>query len=159
MKFLLISLLCFAIGTVHADAFNVKVNTVIFSSSHQVKVYSKTSGKTCAVRKYKRLWCMNEYVKFGYVSDDGKYFVAVFGGGNLVPRDPPNNLILLTFYRNGNPIKEIKLSEIIQDTSRLMRTESHSYWGDPIGFTKQHTFEVKRFDGKVLSFDLGRARG
>lgn len=141
-------------GTGAADSFNPMVDTVTYSKSGKIKVYSKTDERTYAVRKKTVLWTIGRYVKYGYVNDDGKYFVAVYGGGNLVPTDAGDELVLLTFYRDGTVIKEVKLSEIIDDKSQLVATTSHSYWGDPVGFGKSHTFKVRRSDGKIISFDL-----
>lgn len=141
-------------GTGVADSSNPMVNTIIYSKNGKIKVYSKTDERTYAVRKKTVLWTIGRYVKYGYVSDDGRYFVAVYGGGNLVPTDAGDELVLLTFYRAGTVIKKVKLSEIIDDKSQLVGTTSHSYWGDPVGFGKSHNFKVKRIDGKIISFDL-----
>lgn len=141
-------------GLGFADTFNAMTNTTTYSKNRQIKVFSKTDEITYAVKRKKLLWTIGRYVKFGYVSNDGKYFVAVYGGGNLVPIDASDELILLTFYRNGELIKEIKFNEIIDDRSQLVATASHLYWGNPIGFVKPNKFQVKRIDGKTFSFDL-----
>jgi hypothetical protein len=139
---------------VAADAFNPMVDTITYSKNGKIKVFSNTNEKTYAVRNKTRLWAIERYVKFGCVSDDGKYFVAIYGGGNLVPFDADDQLILLTFYRDGERIREIKLKDIIEDRSQLVETTSHLYWGDPVGFAKSNKFRVRRVDGKIFSFDL-----
>jgi len=88
------------------------------------------------------------------VSDTGEYFVGMYAGGSLLPTDATDDLVLMTLYRYGKPIREVKLKDIIEKKSQLIKTVSHLYWGDAIGFTKPNIFQVKRVDGKIFSFDL-----
>ncbi len=148
------AMLALSSGTVCADTPNPMVNTITYSKNKKIKVFSKTSNRTYAVRNNIRLWQIERYVKFGYVSNDGKYFVALYGGGNLVPFDADSQLVLLTFFRDGEEVKKIMLQDIIKDRSQFVETTSHLYWGDPIGFTTSNKFRVRRVDGKVFSFDL-----
>ncbi|HEY0061043.1 MAG TPA: hypothetical protein VGC21_02915 [Telluria sp.] len=153
MKKLLLSMLLASAAAV-ADTPTAQVDTAFYSANKAVKVVSTRQGRTYAVKGKKVLWTLREYVRYGYVSDDGRYFVEVYGGGNLIPRHPANDIVLLSFYRDGKPIKEVTLPDIVSSTSLLVPTQSHLYWGDPLGFVQAHTFALKRVDGKLFHFDL-----
>lgn len=140
--------------TVRADQPNPKIDRVMYSENKKVKVFAKIDGRTYAVKNNKRLWTIRRYIKYGYVSDTGEYFVGMYAGGSLLPTDATDDLVLMTLYRYGKPIREVKLKDIIEKKSQLIKTVSHLYWGDAIGFTKPNIFQVKRVDGKIFSFDL-----
>lgn len=154
-KYLIFAALWICAELAFADAPNFKVDTVTYSANKKIKVVSKTNDRTIALNSAnKMLWKISKYVKFAYVSDDGQYFAAMYGGGNLIPVDYDEGLILITLFRNGKVIKEIKLNEIISSKTQLEATSSHYYWGDALGFVDSTKFEIKRRDGKVFSYEL-----
>jgi hypothetical protein len=155
IKYLMCVVLSVCATLACADAPNFKVDTVTYSANKKIKVVSKTTGKTIALNQAnKMLWQINRYVKFSYVSNDGQYLAAMYGGGNLIPVDFDEGLILVTLFRSGKVIKEIKLGDVISSKTQLELTSSHYYWGDALGFTDSSKFEIKRRDGKVISYEL-----
>lgn len=138
-----------------ADAPNLKTNSVTYSENKQIKVISQTTGRTFAVNKEnKKLWEINTYVKYSYVSNDGEYFAALYGGGNLIPIEYDGNLVLVTLFRNGKSIREIKIGDVISNKAQMELTSSHYYWGDAMGFVGSKRFDIKRADGRIFSFAL-----
>ena len=150
----IIAILIWSHSAAFADTFNPRVNTITRSKNGKIKVFSKVNEKTYAASNGQVLWTIEKYVKFGYVSDDGRYFVALYGGGNLIPLDASSDLVLLKLYCDGKLFREVRLSEIIDDMSQLIATASHFYWGDAIGFVESNKFVVRRTDGKVFVLDI-----
>ncbi|SHG36469.1 hypothetical protein [Massilia sp. CF038] len=156
MKALLLLVLSLSHGAVLADAFRGQRNAPVYSADKTVKVVAASSGGSRAIKRGKVLWSIKEQVRYGYVSDDGHYFAALYDGANLIPQNPPNDLVLARFFRDGRQIKAVQLPEVIQSKSQLELTASHAYWGDALGFTAPATFTLRRVDRKLFHFDLRR---
>ncbi len=127
---------------------------MIYSDNRKVEVFSSITGYTRAMRRGRTLWTIARHVPYGFVSNDGKYFVVQYDGANLIPTDFDPQLVLFTFYRNGKVIKTIGLAEIVSAKSQLVNTVSHYHWGNGIGFVGASKFKVERADGKQFLFNL-----
>lgn len=155
IKFFVLLVLAFTAPGVYADAQSLKVDVVTYSENKEIRVVSNVRGKTTVLnRSSKTLWQIKKYVRYAYVSNDGQYLAAMYGGGNLVPFNYDPDLILVALYRNGRLIKEIKIKDVVSSRSEMEVTTSHFDWGDAVGFVDLNNFELKRRDGKVFRYNL-----
>jgi hypothetical protein len=100
------------------------------------------------------LWRLPGWYRSVFVANDGKHFVTGYDGLNLLPRDFNDDLVLLTFWREGRKIREIRVRDLVPDHSILERTASHYYWGRIESIDAQGRLKVNRADGKTFFFDV-----
>ena len=100
------------------------------------------------------LWRMPEWHRAIFVADDGKHVVTEYDGLNLIPIDFSDDLVLLTFWREGSKIREVRVKDLFPDHSLLRRTVSHYTWGEVEGIDEHGRLRVRRIDGTTLLFDV-----
>ncbi len=100
------------------------------------------------------LWKLPDWYRCAFLADDGQHFVTGYDGLNLIPLDYSKKLVLITFWKKGNKIKEITVEDIFPDTRILQRTASHYNWGYMSGIDQDGFLQVKRCDGRVFLFDV-----
>jgi hypothetical protein len=101
----------------------------------------------------KVLWSVPDWYRNFFVTDDGMFLVGEYKGMNLIPTDYRDDLVLLTFWREGRKIREITVKEFFPDRSALQRTASHYAWRDELALERGR-LKVERADGKIIFFDL-----
>jgi hypothetical protein len=89
-----------------------------------------------------------------FVANDGKHLITEYDGMNLIPINFTDDLVLLTFWREGEKIREITVKDLFPDHSKLLRTVSPYAWRTTIKFDGQGRLNVSRIDGKMLIFDV-----
>jgi hypothetical protein len=102
-----------------------------------------------------RTWAMYGYLRFAWLADDGEHLVAdPPGWGGLVPVDYDKAHVILYFFRRGEMIKYVTLSQIIGDFSKLRRTASHYAWGNSVGFDEVGDYVIETLEGRRIRFDV-----
>ena len=64
-----------------------------------------------------------------HLSTDGRYFVSGFDGLNLVPLNVSRDQVMISIYRNGKLIHDIRLKQLYNSLGSMPRTSSHFQWG------------------------------
>jgi hypothetical protein len=106
-------------------------------------------------------WSMKGDFRQGWITDDGEYFV----GAEHLDLLPPNfsrGLTILSLFKHGSLIAEVRLNQLITDFSRLEKEGSLYRWCKYIGlnecgFLALETTESKKFlldvtTGKIEAF-------
>ncbi|MBA3353208.1 MAG: hypothetical protein H0U23_12460 [Blastocatellia bacterium] len=106
------------------------------------------------VRDKRVLWRIPGFYWWLFAADDGKHLVTGYLGMNLIPTDYRDDLVLFTFWREGEKVEEVTLNEFIPDRRILQRTVSHYNWGTIEGIDARGRLKVQRADDKVFYFDL-----
>jgi hypothetical protein len=110
------------------------------------------------VKRHKVLWRLPGWYRRVFVADDGKHLVTGYDGLNLIPRDFSDDLVLVTFWREGRKIKEVRLRELFPDHRVLQATISHYAWGTIDGIDAQGRLKVRRVDGRIFYFDVSSGK-
>lgn len=153
MKYTIITLILFVVLKANADtpalAYPYKLdsyNGVIqlkstpfdhYGGFGESYILNKISGDT--------LYKMDRYLwQPSKIDDTGEYIVSVesWPGTN-----PLNEIVAIRFYNKGVLIKEIKLSELTQDSSKFFYSVSHISWYE--------NSEINGKEFKILSSDRG----
>ncbi|SRR5260370_22554838 len=106
------------------------------------------------VKQDRVLWRLPEWHRRFFVADDGKHLVTEYDGLNLIPTDFTDDLVLLTFWREGRKIREVRVRDLFPDHSILLRTASHFAWGHVEGIDPEGRLRLQRVDGKTFLFDV-----
>ena len=72
-----------------------------------------------SVKRSEVLWRLPGWYRSLFVADDGKHLVTEYDGLNLLPTDFRDDLVLLTFWREGKKIREI--TAFFNAPPRIMR--------------------------------------
>jgi hypothetical protein len=110
--------------------------------------------KITRVESGKVLWKLPDWYRWAFLSDDGEHFVTGYDGLNLIPLDCTKKLVLITFWRKGNKVKEVTVGDLFPDTRILQRTVSHYQWGTIDGIDRDGFLQVRRCDGTKFLFDV-----
>lgn len=101
-----------------------------------------------------KIWTVPGWHGVAALSADCDYLVTGYDGMNLIPLDFDRGLVMLTFYRRGALIRQIRLDQLVRDLSKLRRTASHFHWGNYLELESDHLFRVETVDRGVLLFDM-----
>jgi hypothetical protein len=128
----------------------------VTSPSGRIRAISdpKTGTKVEDVKVNKVLWSLRDWHRSMFVADDGEHLVTQYDGLNLIPVDFTDNLALLTFWREGNKIREVTVGDLFPDHKGLVRTVSHYAWCLTIDFDAKGRLRVLRLDGTTWLFDV-----
>ncbi|WP_193367388.1 hypothetical protein [Pelagibius marinus] len=113
----------------------------------------KNDPRTTVLKSGKALWSMPGWFRDPYLADNGDHLVVGNDGLGLIPMryNPP--ITILTFWRRGELVRKVPLSEIVLDASNLGITGSHRLWGRTLGFDEQGRFVVQTVEDRALAFD------
>src|SRR5438105_225984 len=77
------------------------------SPHHNIRVVSDPKmGTRVENAKLNRLiWSLPDWYRSVFVADDGKHIVTEYEGLNLIPLDFTDDMVLLTFWREGQKIR------------------------------------------------------
>jgi hypothetical protein len=109
-------------------------------------------GSSDVLWKGPAMWARN-----AFLADDGEHFVTGYDGLNLIPANYSTDLVLITFWKKDQKIREVTVGELFPDPSVLVRTVSHYHWGGIRGI-KGNTLIVSRCDGTQVTFDITTGR-
>jgi hypothetical protein len=110
------------------------------------------------VTQHKLLWRLPDWHRAMFVANDGKHLVTEYHGLNLIPIDFTDDLVLLTFWREGTKIREVTVKDLFPDHSILLRTASHYLWRHTIEMDAQDRLKVQRVDGRIFFFDVATGK-
>lgn len=116
-------------------------------------VMNVDAGRTSFVKDGRVLWRMPGWFRDAYLADDGEHFVVGYDGLSLL-WEPRPDTTMITFWRRGRLVRDVALSEVIEDFSRLERTASHLLWGHTVGFDARGRFLVHTVEDRMLAFDV-----
>jgi len=69
---------------------------------------------------------------------------------NLLPTDFSDDLVLLTFWREGTKFRDVRVRDFAPDHRILERMVSHYHWGTVHGIDAKGQLKVERADGKIF---------
>jgi hypothetical protein len=99
------------------------------------------------------LWTIQGWSPVAAISDIGPTLAIGHPGNNLLPLDADEDTVIVSLYRDGALIREVKLGEILPMAS-LRRTISHEEWGTHVGFDPEGRYVVETEDKRLLAFGL-----
>jgi hypothetical protein len=73
---------------------------------------------------------------------------------NLIPTNSTDDLVLFTFWAEGQKLRDVTLKEFVPDRRFLQQTASHYYWGIVHGIDAQGHLKVERADKKIFLFEV-----
>jgi hypothetical protein len=103
-------------------------------------------------------WEMPGWFREVSLADDGVHLVV--GCDGLLARDYDEKQVMVSFYRRGALLREVRLDELVRRFWMLQRTSSHWGWGSCRGLDEQGRFVVVAADGfpwraeRRLRFDV-----
>ena len=95
--------------------------------------------------------------RVAFMADDGRHAVTGYDG-TLLPLDYSPDVAVLTFWRDGSPVRAVALSALVKDLRKLQRTASHYRWGDYVGFNAAGHFVVSTVERPKVVFDVATGR-
>ena len=113
----------------------------------------KNDARTTVLKGGKALWSMPGWFRDPYLADDGDHLVVGNNGLELIPTRYHPPITILTFWRRGELVRKVPLSEIVLDASNLGITGPHRLWGRTLGFDEQGRFLVQTVEDRALAFD------
>jgi hypothetical protein len=102
----------------------------------------------------REIWRMEGWFEDVYLADDGNHLVVGYEGLSLLPIKFSPRTTIVTFYRRGELIRKVYVSEIIRDLNSLPLTGSHRLWGRTAGFDKMGRFIVRTVEDRAFAFDV-----
>lgn len=114
------------------------------------QIQRRSSGKE---RHRRELWTMPGWFRNAALADDGEHLIVGYDGGNLLNLGSRSNQTMLSFYRQGELLREIKLNQLIEDFTKLPRTMSHYAWCRSYGFDRSGKYAVTTFEKRRFEFD------
>lgn len=104
------------------------------------------------------LWSMEAAFPAAWLANDGEHFVAGYEGEKLLPPGYKKDQLMLSFFKRGKIINQLRLDQLVSDFSRLEKAGARyrwvRYWGlNPCGHLVLETVE-----GKELLLDVTTGR-
>jgi len=113
--------------------------------ARQVAVFESRKGARS------RLWSIPGWSPVAAIADVGPTLALGHPGNNLLPLDVNENTVIISLYRDGSLVREVRLAEILP-IARLRRTISHVEWGTHVGFDANGRYVVETEDKRILAF-------
>jgi hypothetical protein len=104
-----------------------------------------------------KVWSMYGWFAFATLADDGEHLI-VNHWGELIPLDYDKRRVILYFFKRGELINHVRLDQIIQENAKLLRTESHYYWGSRKGLDQAGHYVIETVEGRTIQFDVATGR-
>jgi hypothetical protein len=128
------------------------------SKGYVATVDPKSGVAVRAADSRKVLWeSPKTWSRSAFLADDGEHFVTGYDGLNLIPVNYTTNLVLITFWKKEQKIRDVTVGDLFPNTKVLVRTVSHYRWGGIQGITN-NTLIVRRCDKKEVKFDVGTGK-
>jgi|SRR6267378_8314886 len=102
----------------------------------------------------KELWSMPGWYRWLFVSNDGRHVATGYNGMNLIPQNFSPELVLITFWQDGQKMREVPVRDLAPNKSTLTRTVSHYHWGSIEGVSNNDELLVTRADGRKFRFNM-----
>jgi hypothetical protein len=104
------------------------------------------------------LWSMDGAFQVGWLSNDGEYFVAGNEGLNFLPINYNKDQVMLSFFKQGRLINQIRLNQLITDFNRLRKTTSNYRWAKYFGLNICGYLAVETIEGRRILLDVTTGR-
>lgn len=130
-----------------------------YTASFQVKE-KKTSvyriDKSSPQPQKIKLWEMDGWFRNTFLSNDGENLIVAYDGANLLALNYAPDKVMISFYRQGDLIKRVRLNQLIENPTpaKLRKTVSHYSWVETYGLNEKQFFEVNTIERKKFLFDI-----
>ena len=95
------------------------------SKKYSATVDPKTGVTVCAAGSGKTLWKAPKiWSRKALLADDGDHLVTGYNGLNLIPVNYTRDLVLITFWRRDERIRDVTVGELFPDTRAPMTPNS-----------------------------------
>jgi len=155
MRALVVVAILIAVYTAKADtALPPPTKVIVMSPSGRMRAVSEPKAGTHIedTKRRKVLWCLPDWHRSLFVANDRKHLVTQYDGLNLIPIDFTDDLVLLTFWREGKKLRDITVRDFVPDHHILRHTASHYHWGIVHDIDPEGRLKVERADGKIFLF-------
>ena len=125
-----------------------------------------TTG-TITIRKMERYgrwgrlrdsWQMKGYFELLGLADDGEHLVAGARGVYPLPPDYEKKQVMISFFKTGKLLGQVRLEQVIRDFSKLEKVPSGYCWGRYLGLNRAGYFVVETVEGNRIPFDVRTGR-
>lgn len=94
------------------------------------------------------VWSMEGAFPVAWLANDGEHLVAGYEGEKLLRPNYDNNQVMLSFFRRGKIISQVRLDQLVRDVSKLEKAGAGyrwaRYWGlNPCGHLVLETVEER----------------
>jgi hypothetical protein len=110
-----------------------------------------------ATRLDRPAWQMPAQFSTASISDNGRFLVASYRGGNLLDLTHAPDEIMLSFYDRGRLLSHVRLNELVREGD-LVRTMSHYVWAVSFEFVSAARFRLETIDHRVHIFNAATGR-
>ncbi len=100
------------------------------------------------------LWSMDGAFVPGWLSNDGEHFVAGYEGVNLLLANFQRDQVMLSFYRRGQLISQVRLNQLIADFSKLQSAGPNYRWANYVEMNACRYLALETVEGRKLLFDV-----
>jgi hypothetical protein len=100
----------------------------------------------------KELWGIDGWSPVAFVTDKGPTLALGNPANNLLPLTANEDTVVVTFYRDGSAVREVRLGEVIS-LSAARRTEKFLSWGVHYGFDAEGRYLIQAEDGRTVTLD------
>jgi len=170
LSFLIIgqTLLAFAQPTLVEPAFEVPVSKLplktFHSKNHKFTAIVCPDDKNIFVFKVNwhgnvgrrekiPMWSTEACFEEVWVANDGQHIIGAIYAEGALPSNYTKEEIIFSFFKNGKPIRDIGLSEIISDLSTLEKTQLGLRWGNLKGFNEAGYLVAETVENQILMLD------
>lgn len=128
------------------------VEAVSDAKTEVTTVYRVVDGRR------EKAWAMPGWYRAVHVADDGDHVVIGFDGLNLLPKEAPDDLVVLRFVRRGEVVASLTVLDVVRTRTLLKPTVSHLAWRDAEGFDAEGRFFVQTLDGARQVFEVATGK-
>ena len=139
------------------------VGEAIASPNEQFEAAADLATGTITVRKkewhgrwgqQRDSWHMKGYFELLGLADDGEHLVAGTKGVYPLPLNYEKNQVMVSFLRVGRLVGQVRLDQLIRDSSRLEKVASGYRWGRYLGLNRAGYFVVETVEGNKIPIDV-----
>jgi hypothetical protein len=106
------------------------------------------------IGRSEKSWSLDGTFETAWLSNDGRHLIAGNHANNLLPLNFDKEEVMLRFFRTGQRLNQIAIHELIEDFSKLRKTEAGYDWGRYLGLNSAEYFVVKSIEQKIFLFDI-----
>ncbi len=100
----------------------------------------------------KRLWSIPVWSPVAYLGETGPTLAIGHPGSNLLPPDSTQDTIVVSFYRDGKKLRDVRLGEVIAREA-LHEINGRLSWGVHYGFDDRGRYLIETQDGRTVALD------
>jgi hypothetical protein len=119
----------------------------------KVIIVNKVKWKGNIGRK-EAFWSMEGDFRQGWITDDGEYFVGCSEYLSFLPLNFNRDLTILSFFKHGSLIAQVRLDQLITDFSRIEKRGSQYRWCKYIGLNECGFVALKTTEDKKILLDV-----